>query len=253
MRRLNPAWLTLVLLSGCGDEVIGYITSTSTLSTDAAESSGEVTATSSGDATDGQSTGEDVELWGGGCYSDDFDQVTLDGELWSSWAEPGASWRLESGVLRFTPTPTGLGYTGIVASFRYQFPFDDAEISVEIATPPADGAPLNVYLQLLEEPFVLSVRYGDGQVSMSISDDGGPIDEENFASPQPPRSMRIRGEGDLVHFDTSMDGQTWTTLATRPQPTVFSTARPLVMVETAGDFPQQTPVEIERFDACARF
>ncbi len=253
VRRLWSLWVTLLGLSGCGDEIIGYITSTSAQSTDAGESSGNLTSASSGDATGGMSTGESAEPWGGGCYSDDFDQPVLDGEVWSSWAEPGAGWVLEDGVLRFTPTPTGLGYTGIVGSWRYRFPFDDAEISVEVAKPPTDGAPLNVYLQLLEEPYVLSVRYGVGVVSVSISDGNGPGGGENFASPQPPRSMRIRGEGDVVHFETSMDGQTWTTLTTRPQPAVLTSARPLVMVETVDDYPEQLPVEIERFDACARF
>ncbi len=247
----------VLLLAGCGDQVVGEFTSSAaggTGSGDGVASTGGTVGTGDDLATsDAAGSEEGEQPWAGGCFSDEFDQAALDDNLWNVWAEPGTSWTQTLGVLRFTPGAVGLSYTGITSGWRYRFPFDDAHISLEIATAPPDAAPVNVYLQLLEEPYVFSMRYGSGQIDVSISDENGIDPQDTFASPQPPRWMRIRGEAEVVHFETSMDALTWTTLTSYPQPTSIVNGRPLVMVETVGEYPEQSPVEVERFDACAVF
>lgn len=208
---------------------------------------------SSGVATDSGSSGSSTGAEGfvpPGCFGDDFEDGIVDGELWNTWAEENSSFAELAGTFEFTPPTYGLFDTGLVSTYLYEIPFDAAWARVQVVSAPAPTRPVALFLQVIEQPRVLSIRIGGGTLGVDVTDDEMPLFGESFPADPPPGWIGIRGEGNVVHFETSDDGITWTTLATWDQPSPFTAAHPLIMAQTYGDDVEGGIVVVDDFEAC---
>jgi hypothetical protein len=244
----------LVCSAGCADEVVGEFAATLAMGGSGGAtgpgSSGESSGSesTSGDASEG-STG--VIVWPGGCYRDDFDDAQLDESLWWSWVEGDAGFMETGGWMKFDPPTYGLYDTGLITNDEHRFAFDNAWSRMQIVAPPVIDRPVVVFLQIIEEPAVLSLSLGEGVVWIGGRAAEG-VGEFGEAHPEVgmPTWVGIRAEDPDVHFEVSDDGITWTTFATYPKPADFSLARPLIMVQTYGDYPDPQMVAVDNFEAC---
>jgi hypothetical protein len=244
----------MVCSAGCSDEVVGQFAATIAMG-------GSGGATGDGGSEEGSGSGSTgigatessggPSPWTEGCYADNFDDALLDDALWWPWIEGDAGWMEAAGWMKFDPPTFGLRDTGLVANDQHMLAFDNAWSRMQIVTPPVADRPVVVFLQLIEEPAVLSLSLGAGVVSIGGQSAEG-VDE--FQEPHPelgtPAWVGIRAEDPNVHFEVSDDGVEWTTFATYAKPAAFAFARPLIMVQTYGDYPDPQMVAVDNFETC---
>jgi hypothetical protein len=122
---------------------------------------------------------------------------------------------------------------------------------MQITAHPVIDRPVVAFLQIIEDPAVLSVSYGEGVVWVNgHSSPGVDVFQESHPELGTPGWLGIRAEDPNVHFEVSDDGVAWTTFATFPKPTDFALARPLIMVQTYGDYPDRQMVAVDNFETC---
>lgn len=240
-----------MLGSACRDVVVGYFPGTtggpgSEGSTSAALPTGTGTTTAAGsDGSDGSGDGPFV-----GCYSDEFEADALDSDLWNSWTEKDSQIEQGQGLLEFTPPSTGVFDAGLVGHFDYRFAFEEGWLRIHIGTPPSRDRPVALFLMVQQGPDSMWINVGGGDVGINGSADETTIFSDDFPADPYPQWLGIRGEGSMVHFEISDDGQAWTTLASYEKPRVFDHAAALIMAQTYGDDATQQLVSIQRFEAC---
>ena len=56
----------------------------------------------------------------------------------------------------------------------------------------------------------------------------------------------------MIYFETSDDGQSWTTVSTYEQAVPFTDARGLIMAQTYGENLEQATITVDDFEVCYR-
>jgi hypothetical protein len=248
-------------LPGCADVVVGYFsgtdgtsaTSTSATSTSAEGPSEEGTTA----AVDGTSLGSTGETTGEGfvapgCFSDDFADGVVDEPHWNTWTEADSNIEEIAGVLKLTPPTYGLFDTGVVGRFDHRFAFDDGWVRMRVVMAPPVDRPAGLFVMVADLPENVSIRLAGGTVDVTGSVDEQPVFQQSFPVAQYPSWVGIRGEGTLVHFETSDDGETWTNLATYDKPGPFDDAAALIMAQTFGDYPDRTATTVDDLEVCVQ-
>jgi hypothetical protein len=245
--------------AGCADEVVGQFAATIAMggsggASGDSSSADAGTSVGSGSASTGDASSEGTTappLWDGGCYGDDFEDSLLDDTLWWGWVEGDAAFNETAGWMKFDPSTTGLFDTGLVTKDTHRIAFDNASSRMQITVPPVVDRPVAVFLQIIAEPAVLSVSFGGGVLSIGGTDaQGVSAFQEEHPELGTPAWVGIRAEEPNVHFEVSADGITWTTFATFPKPDDFTPSRPLIMVQTYGDYPDRMMVAVDNFETC---
>lgn len=264
----NMAWLPLLLggiaVPGCSDQVVGLFGSSGSSGDLGAESSVGLTFAASdtgfeppsgSDGASGDGTGSDTGSGAfvpPGCYGDDFEDGVVDPDLWNAWTEENSNVEEVGGWIKFTPPTYGLFDTGLVANYLHQVPFENAWARMQITAPPSATRPVVLFLQVVEEPMVMSIRIAEDTISIDASNDFAPIYSESFPAQPYPGWVGIRAEGDLVHYETSDDGVTWSILSTQTKPAAFAAARPLIMAQTYGEDLEGGIVAVDNFEVCVQ-
>lgn len=245
--------------AGCADEVVGQFAATIAMggsggasgessSSDAGTSVGSSSASTGGESSEGTTA---PTVWESGCYGDDFEDSVVDETLWWSWVEGDAAFSEAAGWMKFDPPTFGLLDTGLVANNQHRVAFDNAWSRMQIASPPVIDRPVVVFLQVIADPAVLSLSLGEGVVTIGGTDaQGVSAFQQSHPELGTPAWVGIRAEDPNVHFETSIDGIAWTTFATFPKPDDFASARPLIMVQTYGDYPDRMMVAVDNFETC---
>jgi hypothetical protein len=247
--------VAMLVFAGCSDEVVGHFAATLAMggsggaSTGGSSGDGSASGSAGSDASSGGGTGQ--ATWTEGCYGDDFEDGTLTDTLWWPWVEGDAGFAEMAGWMKFDPPTFGLRDTGLVTNNEHTIAFDYAWSRMQIAAPPVPDRPVVVFLQVIEEPALVSLSLGEGVVSIGgQSAPGVDVFHESHPELGTPAWVGIRAEDPNVHFEVSADGITWTTFATFPKPYPFALARPLIMVQTYGDYPDPQMVAVDNFETC---
>lgn len=227
-------------LSACSDQVVGQF------------DGGETGSDSSGGPTVGESADETAAAAEPVCFGDDFDDEQLDPEMWNSWTEEFAVVEELSGWVKFTPATVGLFDAGIVANHLHHVPFEDGWARMQVPTPPQPERPVLVFLQVIDEPWVLSIALTQGHVDVFTSDDADRLFQEQVDVDAYPGWIGLRTEDGTVYFESSDDGETWTTLTTAPMPAAMPDAHPLVMAQTYGADETGGFVAVDNLEVCVR-
>jgi hypothetical protein len=241
-----------VSVGACGDEVVGQFDASGGM---------EGGGTSGTPGTDGgtlgstlgstSTTGDPDVFVGPGCFSDDFEDGVIDESRWYTWVEGDSHLEEIAGMLKFTPPSTGLLDTGVVGSLPSRFRFDDGRVRVRVPMPPVPTRPVVVFLQVLEETdTVVSISLGENNLAIGARQFGIEQYFEVFPTDPYPQWIALRAEGPLVHFETSDDGITYTTLTTRDKISSFDVAAGLLMAQTYGDDFQGGVVAVDDFEVC---
>lgn len=248
-------WVAAVaLLSGCSDVVVGYFSGTESTSVSTSSDAGSSDPTSA--TLGGTSLGSAGETTGGsgfvppGCFSDDFADGVVDEPRWSTWAEADGYLEEVAGQLKLTPPTYGLYDTGVVGRFDHQFPFDSGWARLRVVTAPPVDDPAGLFFMVGNPPYTLSIRLAGGNVQIAGSIDEQLVFEELFPLTPYPSWIGIRGEGTLAHFEVSMDGQSWSTLASHDKPGAFDEAAALIMAQTFADYPARATVAVDDLEVC---
>lgn len=248
--------------SGCGDEVVGFFGAGSTgdlgLDTTAAsitaDASGSAsTATGTNDGTGGSTSGVagDTGFVPPGCFGDDFENGVID-PLWNTWMEEDSALVEVGGMLKLTPPSFGLWDTGVVGAYNYVFPFVDGHVRLRVPLPPA-----------VERPVLLFLTVGDGNdTNLSIQLSGGVVIadvsiglEQQYRQEFPmgyPAWIGLRAEGDLVHFEISDDGVTFTELGVTPKVGTFEVASALIMAQTFDTDTDRSAIGVDDLEVCVQ-
>jgi hypothetical protein len=260
--RLRAVGVAVVLaLPGCSDQVIGYFDGSGTASVIGSETESLTAAPGDGTALDGDSASGVVDGSGDtstvgfvppGCFGDDFEDGVIDPDMWNTWTEENSNLEEVGGWLKFTPPTFGIFDTGVISNHLHVLPFRNASARMQIVAPPVPGRSVVLFLQIIEAPMVLSINVSEGVIVASASNDTTPIFSESFPAQPYPGWMGIRAEDDLVHFEVSDDGVTWSILGTYDKPAEFGAAQPLVMAQTYGEDLVGGIVAIDNFEACAQ-
>lgn len=246
--------LACLLASACGDQVVGAFTSDGS-----GTSSGEATTSSSpgttlatgtvGEGTTGSSTGDGPFV---GCFVDDFDDGTIDRDLWNPFEDGGALIEESSGTLRLIPADVGLAYSGVTLGFAFRYDVSESWVRFQLASGFESPRPVNTYLQLGDDDngnYVLRVRQ-DGVAVISPDGAGDSVLEE-FPEFGAHRHFGLRESGGRIVFEASADGSTWEVVTDRALIAPVERTKLLIMAETAGDNADQTPIAIDRIEACS--
>jgi hypothetical protein len=244
------------LASACGDEVVGFFgteTATSGASTAAATTSGVASgATSSGDGSTTTGSPDDTGFMAPGCYRDDFDNGVID-PLWNTWMEEDSALAEAGGLLKLTPPSYGLWDTGVVGAYNYVFPFVDGHVRLRVPVPPAAARPVLLFLTVGEDAGTnLSMQLTGGMVVTTVSFDVEQQFYQEFPVPTYPAWIGMRAEGDLVHFETSEDGVTFTELVASEKLGDFAIANALIMAQTYDVDTDRNPIGVDDFEVCAQ-
>lgn len=250
--RLASLVVGCLLPAACGDIVVGYFAETaSPTGTDTTSANPSADPSVGGSPSDdGPTTGTAGDGLFVGCYSDDFEDDTIDTSLWNAWNEQDSRVEVVQGLVKFTPPSTGVFDTGLVSHFDYRFDFEDGWLRMEIDTPPSPDLPIALFLMVQQDVDSLWINIGEGFVSVHGSVDEQTAFSEEFPRDPYPRWLGIRGQGDMVQFEISDDGQAWTTLGTYAKPRAFDQAAAIIMAQTYGNISEQPIVSVERFEAC---
>lgn len=239
---------TVVLVCGCGDEVVGHFALAGT------GSSGGDTSSSDGssDAGDGSSGGT-TGLVPPGCLSDDFEDGVIDAALWNTWFEEDATLVEAGGLLKLQPPSFGVWDTGVIGSYQASFPFVDGRVRVRVPDPPAASRPVVLFMRVLDDTgALLSIRMSEATIRIDTSI--GEVEQyaEEFPTDPYPAWMAIRAEGDQVHYEVSDDGVTFTSLTTRDKLSEFASASVLLMAQTYGEDTDRSAVTVDDFEVCVQ-
>jgi hypothetical protein len=237
--------MLLLLVAGCGDEVVGYFDASSGDDGGSATSSSE--ATSSGDTT---STTGDGGFIVPGCFRDDFDDDTVDA-MWNVWIEEDAGLTEANGGLQMVPPSFGIWDTGIVGAWNYGFPFTNGYVRMRVSAPPDPARTVVLFLTVGEvEGTLLSMQMSAGEVHVNATIATVEQYHEVFPKDPYPQWIGIRAEGTQVHFETSDDGVNYSVLTTREQLEPLEDSRALVMAQTYGTDTDRSAVVVDALETC---
>lgn len=252
--RVTATWATaaVVAVGGCGDEIVGYfedsiasvgMSGSGESGTTAAESSTSVAAPSTSDGGDGGFVAP-------GCFGDDFENAAIDA-LWNTWIEEDALLEEVGGMLKLTPPTYGIFDTGVVGAYNYVFPFTTGHARLRVPAPPDPARQVVLFLTVGDDAGVaVSMQLSGGVVSIAGSIDLVDQYREEFPVATYPAWIQIRAEGPLVHYETSDDGATFTTLTTRDKISAFPIASALIMAQTWGEDFDRSMVGVDDFEVC---
>ncbi len=241
--------ISLVFAPACSDVVVGQFDGSSS-SDGASTSSATVTGdTATPETTAADETGSGVPYT---CFSDDFEDGVIDETMWNTWVEEDSAVEELIGQLKFTPPSSGVFDTGVVGNSSFAFPFTDGRIRVRIVTPPPFDRPAGLFLLVGQQPDTLLINVGSGEVSVRQSISDVPSFSESFPVEEYPDWLGIRSEDSVIYFETSDDGQNWTTISTYEQEQPFTDARGLIMAQTYGENPEQATITVDDFEVCYR-
>ncbi len=265
MPRTRIALLIVAALTcGCGDEVVGAFesgtsmgpTSVATFSPTSGGSSDGGSSSEGGNSTGtGSADGSTTALDGGGfmppgCYRDDFDNDVIDA-MWNTWQEPDAELLEAAGVLKLRPPTTGVFDTGIVSAFDHVFPFSNATVRMRVVTPPDPTRPELLFLTVLNDVRSISIELSGGEVITDASEAEVSIYHEAFPVAPYPAYIGLRADGTVVHFETSDDGVTYTSITQADMLGDLVGAAALVMAQTYADNPTPTTMMVDELEVCA--
>lgn len=229
---------SLVVAWGCGDVPIGTFP-----------------ITGGSDGT-GPSTGGDTgTAFPGGCVEAPFEGI--ESGQWTTWADADAMVTADDGRLTLLPATSGEAGTGLVLDIASAFDFSAARVVAEVITPPDPSSESELFLQVTQQSpptgAVLSLALYQNAVRTTVAGDDGVREMTGPLAAAYPRWIGIRTADGVVYFETSDDGDRWTTLTSADQPAAFDGATPLVMVwNNATDAtidPQ--PVAVDNVSICA--
>lgn len=237
-------------LAGCGDEVVGYFEG----SGDGESTLGADTQPASSDGSSESTSGGPTGLVPPGCLADAFDDAEVDPLLWNTWAEEDATFVEQDGKLQFKPPSFGVWDTGVVSSYLATFPFENGRARVRVPAPPAVDRSVVLFLQITEAHAILSIQISQGSVHVYGSVDEEIVYSEDFPGDPYPAWIAIRAEGALVHYETSSDGVSFTTLTTRDKLGPFDVASALLMAQTYGmdNDPARSVIAVDDFEVCVQ-
>lgn len=230
----------LVGAPGCGDEIVGYFGGSGAAGSSSSTASGSSSTT----------TPDDAGFAGPGCFSDDFENGTID-PLWNTWMEQDSTIAEIGGLLELTPPSFGLWDTGIVGAYNFVFPFTTGHARLRVPTPPAVSRPVLLFLKISDETGTeTSMQLSGGSVSISAAI--GLVEQyrEDFPKATYPEWIQMRAEGAVVHFEVSDDGQTFFTLTSRDKLSDFAHSTALIMAQTAADDPERGSIGVDDFEVC---
>jgi hypothetical protein len=233
--------------AGCSDQVVGYFGEDGS-SSDALSTGG----TAAGGDSTGSTGAAEMPFSAPGCFSDDFEDGQVDDGIWNTWLEGDAQLAEAGGWIKFTPPTVGLLDTGLVTNYLHDLPFVDASVRLQVPMPPAASRPVALFLQVIEEPLIVSMAMSNNTLRVSGNDGDIVLFSQEYPTDPYPGWIGMRAEGDQVHFETSDDGVTWTVLDSRPKPGPMLESGPLVMAQTFGDDVAGGVVAIDNFEACAQ-
>lgn len=246
--------MACLLATGCGDQVVGAFTSSGSGTSDGVStttSGGSTTGDSgsSGDASTGSSTGDGPFV---GCFVDEFDDGTIDRDLWNPFEDGGAAIEESSGTLRLIPADAGLAYSGVTLGFAFRYDVSESWVRFQLASGFESPRPVNTYVQVGDDEngnYVLRIR--QDSVAVISPDASGELLVEEFPAFGAYRQFGLREAGGRIVFEASADGATWEVVAERPLVAPVERTKLLMMAETAGANADQTPIAIERIEACS--
>lgn len=240
--RLRALAIAAVLLAGgCRDVVIGTFAATG----------GEA-----GEGGGSSSSGGVTSPLPGGCIEQDF-EAPLDTTVFWPWNEDDAAVADVGGVLTLTPPSTAEQGVGLILEDDLAFAYTSGRISVEIVTPPDPDSDSELFLQVLQHvpmsQAMASLGLYRGQVRAGLVRDDGSYALSGPVAETIPRFVAVRAEAGTIFFESSDDGQSWTTLRSGEAPTDFVGAVPLLMVwnNPGAGVPAPQPVVLDNFSICA--
>jgi hypothetical protein len=255
-RCLGAALLGIVPSAGCSDQVVGYFAGAGSATTDAESSSGALGSDGSGSDGSGSgvldpstTTGEPAFV-PPGCFTDDFEDGDPNVGPWNAWADPGTAIQEIDGMLKFDAAPMAINGTGVVGDHLHLFPFRNGTVRTRVVAAPETNRPVGLYLQVLNDSRVESISLGGGQVTVDLSLDGTTLTTQSFPYDPYPQWIGLRGAEQVVHFEVSMDGNEWTTIASLDRPVILEGAGALIMTLTYGNDPGGVPTAVDDFEAC---
>lgn len=248
--------------SGCGDEVVGFFGAASTgdlgFDTSAAPSTADSTggataATGSNDGSGGSTSGvpDDTGFMAPGCYTDDFENGVID-PMWNTWMEEDSALVEVAGMLKLTPPSFGLWDTGVVGAYNYVFPFVDGHVRLRVPLPPDAARPVLLFFTVGDDSGTnLSMQLSGGVVITDVSIDLEQQYRQEFPMAYP-AWIGMRAEGDLVHFEISDDGVTFTELGVTPKIGTFEVASALIMAQTFDVDTDRSAIGVDDFEVCVQ-
>jgi len=244
MRLAARSTIALLLVTACGDEVVGYFDASSTSTDDPSSSTTALADTSS------SATTADEGFIVPGCFRDDFDNDVID-PLWNSWIEEDAALVESGGALRLTPPRFGVWDTGIVGAYNYGFPFSNGHVRMRVSEPPDPARSVVLFLTVGEvDDTLISMQFAAGELVVTATVANVEQYREAFPKAIYPAWIGIRAEGEKVHFEVSDDGSNFIVLSTHDQPTALEDARVLVMAQTYGEDTDRTAVVVDELETC---
>jgi len=251
--------MALVHAPACADVVVGQFDASSGEASDSTSTSTSAPPDSTGPGSTGSSStegtgsgtsGAEEGFVPPGCFSDDFEDGVISEALWNAWVEEDASVEEVAGQLKFTPPSLGLFDTGLTGSYLYDFPFDDTTVRLQLGTLPPLDDPSGLFLIVSDDTRVVRLQASGGNLRAVSTDDEVMDYSEVFPAEPYPAWLGIRAEGPTVHFETSEDGETWTTLSSHDPPVPFGASQVLIMAQTFGSNPDQAIISVESVEVC---
>lgn len=238
------AMILVLLVAGCGDEVVGYFDASSGSGDDPSGSTSLLAETSS------SSTTGDGGFIVPGCFRDEFDNDVID-PLWNTWIEEDATLVESGGALRLTPPRFGVWDTGIVGAYNYGFPFSNGHVRMRVSEPPDPARSVVLFLTVGEvDDTLISMQLASGEIVVNATVATVEQYREAFPKVTYPAWIGIRAGGTQVHFEVSDDGSNFTVLSTHDQPTPLEDARVLVMAQTYGEDTDRSAVVVDELETC---
>ena len=163
---------------------------------------------------------------GGGCggmslVADEFGGATP-GPVWG-WVfnDQGTTLDVAGGELVLTPSQTGPRYAGVMTERHYDLRGD--AVAMDIPQVVADAPGTEVLLRAMRGNWSdgsITMAYAEGRLRFIRVENGDDVLNMDVAyDPVAHRHWRLREDGGVVHFETSPDGQAWTSRATTAAPT----------------------------------
>jgi hypothetical protein len=135
--------------------------------------------------------------------------------------DQGTTLDVADGELVLTPSQTGPRYAGVMTERHYDLRGD--AVAMDIPQVVADAPGTEVLLRAMRGNWSdgsITMAYAEGRLWFIRVENGDDVLNMDVAyDPVAHRHWRLREDGGVVHFETSPDGQAWTSRATTAAPT----------------------------------
>ena len=172
--------------------------------------------------------------------------------MWNFWTDGDSFAEEADGLFRFTPPTSGVLDTGLITNYLHFVDFNNGTMRVQVATPPDPARPVVLFVSIQElwRNAVVSFKLAEGAATISGRNASGETFNDPLSGVSNPPWVGLRAEGNLIHFETSLDGIDWTTEATRDKPAALAYGQPFFMVQTYGNYPDPVAVSVDNFEVC---